>query len=261
MTTIFVPCDTKNRYKMIIAYNGKNYHGSQIQAASKTTNGNIPNTIQSELEKTLSTLTNKKIKVIFSGRTDKGVHAKGQVVHFDILGELNVERFLNALNGNLPEDISVSELSLTDNHFHAQKSAKSRWYRYTIVNRFQRDVWDGHSLHVREKLDIERMNKCLSYLIGEHDFSSFKSAQTNNPAKICKMYKACCVASNEFIYVDFIADRFLYNMIRTIIGTLLMIEHNSYNPTKMKEILELKDRKYAGKTVDPDGLMLMEIKY
>lgn len=261
MSEIWVPSDEKRRYKLEISYIGTNFSGSQIQAVSQTTNGKEPRTVQSELEKVICTLTNRKIKTIFSGRTDAGVHSKGQVVHFDILGELDVRRFENALNGNLPSDISVRKLELTDKTFHAQKSAIARFYRYKIANRHQRNVWDGHSLLVRKPLDIERINKCLELLIGEHDFSSFKSSQTNNPAKICKMYKAHCVASGDFIYFDFIADRFLYNMIRTIIGTILWIENNNLSPTKMLEILNAKDRKTAGATISPDGLVLMKVIY
>ena len=261
MSEIWVPKTEKKRYKMTVSYIGNDFSGSQIQAASQTTNGQEPRTVQSELEKVFCTLTNRKIKTIFSGRTDAGVHSKGQVVHFDILGELDVRRFENALNGNLPNDISVSNLALTDKTFHAQKSAIARYYRYTIVNRPQRNVWDGHSLLVRKSLDVERMNKCLEFLTGEHDFSAFKSSQTNNPAKICNMYKAKCVASNDFIYFDFVANRFLYNMIRTIIGTILWIENNNFDPTKMLEILNSKDRRNAGATISPDGLVLMKVIY
>ncbi|MCQ2790309.1 MAG: tRNA pseudouridine(38-40) synthase TruA [bacterium] len=261
MSEIWQPDGIKRRYKLVISYIGNDFSGSQIQAVSETTNGLEPRTVQSELEKVFCTLTNRKIKTIFSGRTDAGVHSKGQVVHFDILGELDVRRFENALNGNLPNDISVSKLELTDKTFHAQKSALARFYRYKITNRPQRNVWDGHSLLVRKPLDVERMNKCLEFLIGEHDFSAFKSSQTNNPAKICNMYKAHCVASNDFIYFDFVADRFLYNMIRTIIGTILWIENNNFDPTKMLEILNSKDRTKAGATISPDGLVLMKVIY
>ena len=114
---------------------------------------------------------------------------------------------------------------------------------------------------VRYPLDIERMNKALSYLIGEHDFTSFKKVRTSNPAKICNMYKAQATREGDFVYIDFIADRFLYNMIRLIVGTLLVLERNSLAPETLKEILEARDITKAGSTISPEGLTLVEVIY
>ena len=249
------------RYLIEIEYIGTSYAGSQKQP-NKMPNRNKPViTIQDELEKAISTLTKTKIKTIFSGRTDAGVHAKGQVAHFDTELELNPSKFVNSLNGILPNTISVKGLKQVEKSFHAQKSAVARHYRYVIANRVQRSCWDEHCLPVRYPLDIERMNKSLSYLIGEHDFSAFKKSRTTNPAKVCKMYKAQAVKQGDYIYIDFIADRFLYNMIRLIVGTLLWMERNSFNPEVMKEILDSKDITKAGSTISPEGLTLIEVIY
>ena len=105
------------------------------------------------------------------------------------------------------------------------------------------------------------MNCSLSYLIGEHDFSSFKSMKTDNPAKDCIVYKAECTKSDDFIVIEIAANRFLYNMVRTIVGTLLMIEHNKLEPEFMKDVLEAKDRTKAGPTISPDGLTLIKVGY
>lgn len=251
------------KYSIILEYIGTNYAGSQVQPDEET--------IQSELNKALCTLkvvagfnedgTPKSIKTIFSGRTDAGVHSKGQVVHFESFEPIVASRFLNSLNGLLPDDISVKSIQEVDEKFHAQMSAKYRVYQYKIVNRQQRSVWDGHSLLVREPLDLKRMNQSLSYLIGEHDFTSFKSMRTQNPAKDCIVYKAQCTKEGDVITFEIAANRFLYNMVRTIVGTLLMIEHNKFKPEFMKKVLEAKDRTKAGPTISPDGLTLMEVGY
>lgn len=241
------------KYSMIVEYVGTNYSGSQVQPDKAT--------IQSELNKALCTLEKSIEKTIFSGRTDAGVHSKGQVVHFESEKPIVASRFLNSINGILPEDISVKSLNEVDDTFHAQLSAKYRVYQYKIVNRQQRSVWDGHSLLIREPLDLERMNKSLEYLIGEHDFTSFKSSKTENPAKDCVVYKACCTKEGDVITFEIAANRFLYNMVRTIVGTLLMIEHNKFEPEFMKEVLEAKDRTKAGPTISPDGLTLMKVGY
>lgn len=252
------------KYSIIVEYIGTNYSGSQVQPGEKT--------IQSELDKALCTLTRStvksddsgssyKVKTIFSGRTDAGVHSRGQVVHFELKKPIVASRFLNSLNGLLPDDISVKSIQEVEDSFHAQISAKYRRYQYKIVNRKQRSVWDGHSLLVREPLDIERMNKALSYLIGVHDFTSFKSMRATNPAKDCIVYKAFCSKKDDEIIFEIVANRFLYNMVRTIVGTLLLIEHNKFEPEFMKEVLDAKDRTKAGPTISPDGLTLMEVGY
>lgn len=255
------------KYSMIVEYIGTNYAGSQIQPDRTT--------VQSVLESALSTLIkdstlkkdsgssklSRNIKTVFSGRTDAGVHSIGQVVHFESSKPIVASRFLNSMNGILPNDISVRALKEVDDDFHAQLSAKYRVYRYKIVNRLQRSAWDSHSLLVREPLELERMNASLSYLVGEHDFTSFKSVRTDNPAKICTVYKAECTKSGDVITFEIAANRFLYNMVRTIVGTLLYMEQNKLEPEFMKEVLEAKDRAKAGQTINPDGLTLVEVGY
>lgn len=250
------------RYVLVIEYIGTNYAGSQIQKGKKGSNPQPQNnTIQGELEKALSTLTKHKIKTVFSGRTDAGVHAKEQYVHFDTDYDCMDAKTINSLNGLLPKDISVKSIERKDKTFHAQKSAKYRWYRYKIINRKQRSAWDNNVLLVRDNLDVNRINESLKFLEGEHDFTAFKKVKTLNPAKICTIYKACCLKKGDEIIIDIIANRFLYNMIRTIVGTLLMIEKKSLAPVTIKEILDSKDRTKVGPTISPDGLTLMKVIY
>lgn len=241
------------RYAIKVEYVGKNYSGSQVQPNK--------NTIQGELEIALYTLLKKKIKTIFSGRTDSGVNAKGQIVHFETDRQIVASRFIASLNGLLPDDISVSEIKEIPKDFHAQKSAKKRYYQYVFYNRKQRSAFDGDLMLVKYDLDIQRMQKSLEYLKGEHDFSAFRSSGSNVTNKICFIYKAECKKLDDMIVIDIVGNRFLYNMVRAIVGTLLLIEKKNLPPEFMKEILDGKDRTKAGKTVNPNGLTLMKVEY
>ena len=239
------------RYAISVQYVGKNYSGSQIQLeVGKPIEAP---TIQGELEKALCTLIlgkryteqnsenasqyNRPIRAIFSGRTDKGVNALAQVVHFD------------------------TDETIVDDSFHAQKTAKKRHYRFEFINRRCKNAFDGDLLRVKFKTDVERMQKSLNYLLGEHDFSSFKSSGTLNPSKICTIYEATVSKVGDKVSIDIIGNRFLYNMVRTIVGTLLEIEGHNLAPEHMKEVLEAKDRTKAGMTVSPYGLTLMKVMY
>lgn len=246
------------RYAIKVEYIGKNYSGSQKQGVN---DNKTPKTIQSELEIALYILLNSKIKTIFSGRTDRGVNAKGQVVHFESDKPIVASRFINSLNGLLPDDIAVSEIKEVPKGFHAQKSAKKRYYQYVFYNRKHRSAFDGDLMLVKYDIDIQRMQKALEYLDGEHDFSAFRSSGSTVPNKICFIYKAECKKLGDTIVIDIVGNRFLYNMVRAIVGTLLLIEKNNLPPEFIKEILDGKDRTKAGKTVNPYGLTLMKVEY
>ena len=254
------------RYALKVQYIGKNYAGSQIQfEAGKEIE--TP-TIQGELEKAISTLifgdtenTDRRFKTIFSGRTDKGVNSLGQVVHFDTDKPIVASKFVYQLNEILPDDISVSDLKQVDNEFHAQKSAKRRHYRYEFINRKCKNAFDGDLLRVKFDINTERIQKCLNYLLGEHDFSSFKSSGTLNPSKVCFIEKAEVNKLGDRVVIDIAGNRFLYNMVRTIVGTLLEIEGHNLPAEHMKEVLETKDRRKAGATISPYGLTLVGVTY
>jgi tRNA pseudouridine38-40 synthase len=241
------------RYAIKLEYIGKNYCGSQKQPSK--------NSVQDKLEDALCTLIKTKIKTIFSGRTDKGVNSKGQIVHFDTNEPIVASRFINSMNGILPNDISISDIKKVQDNFHAQRWAKKRYYRYEFINRKQRSVFDRDLMLVRYECNIERMNKALNYLKGEHDFSSFRGSDSNVPSSICFIYNISCQKVDDKIILDIVGNRFLYNMVRIIIGTLLLIEKNNLPPETMKEILESKNRIKAGQTVSPLGLTLMEVEY
>ena len=253
------------RYALNVQYIGKNYAGSQIQFE----NGKMIElpTIQGELEKAISTLigvknaNNRPIKTIFSGRTDRGVNALGQVVHFDYDKDIVASDFIYHVNEILPSDISISDLRIVSSSFHAQKSAKSRYYRYELVNRRYKQAYDGDILRVKYDLYVERMQSALNFLLGEHDFSSFKSSGTLNPSKVCLISRAEVEKQGDRVFIHIEGNRFLYNMVRTIVGTLLEIEGHKLPVEHMKDVLEARDRKKAGQTVSPLGLTLIEVKY
>ena len=253
------------RYALDVQYRGKNYDGSQIQfEAGKE----VGNTIQGELEKVLCTLieskaqiNNRPIKTIFSGRTDKGVNALGQVVHFDTDKEIVASKFIYQMNEILPDDISVSNLRIVPDSFHAQKSAKARYYRYELINRRYKQAFDGDILRVKYELDIERMQTALNFLLGEHDFSSFKSSGTLNPSKVCFISRADVEKQGDRVFIHIEGNRFLYNMVRTIVGTLLEIEGHNLPVEHMKIVLGAGARRKAGQTVSPYGLTLVKVKY
>ena len=256
------------RYAFKVQYIGKNYAGSQIQFENGEEIAEA--TIQGELEKALSTLiiggdpeTRKKrpIKTVFSGRTDRGVNSKGQVVHFETDRTIVASKFVYSMNEILPNDISISDLTEVEKTFHAQKSAKKRFYRFEFINRRYKNAFDGDLELVKFPVDVIRMQKALNYLKGEHDFSAFKSSGTLNPSKICFIYDANVEKQGDKVIIDIEGNRFLYNMVRTIIGTLLQIEGHNLEPEHMKRVLESLDRTKAGRTVSPYGLTLMNVEY
>ena len=257
------------RYALDVQYRGKNYAGSQIQFQDGEPIAEP--TIQGEIERAISTLIyggksvnnkqNRQVKTIFSGRTDKGVNALGQVLHFDTDKNIVASDFIYHINEILPDDISVNNLRVVPDRFHAQKSAISRYYRYEFINRRYKQAFDSDIPRVKFGVNIERMQKSLNYLLGEHDFSSFKSSGTLNPSKVCTLTRAEVEKQGDRVFIHIEGNRFLYNMVRTIVGTLLEIEGHNLEPEHMKEVLEAKDRTKAGQTVSPYGLTLMRVDY
>ena len=248
------------RYLLSFEYEGRNFFGSQKQPDKRT--------VQEELNKAICTLIkNNSTKIIMAGRLDKGVSAKCHTAHFDVENNLDEFKFLNSLNAILPDDIAAFKLLKTDNSFHAQKSAKFRHYRYLIRNSFIKPVFDKNNLFIRKPLNVDIMNEAIQNIIGTHDFSAFKSV-SDNPSTVCEIYFANVIKKpigNEidgnYIEINIIGNRFLYNMVRAITGTLLMIEKDGFGPEKMKEILNSKNRALAGHNVEPYGLTLIKTGY
>ena len=257
---------SKTRYIIYFEFLGADFFGSQKQPDKRT--------VQGEIEKALNvlacTLKKDKVNIFLSGRTDAKVSSKYQTAHFDLDNKIeNIDNFLYKLNCILPDDVKIFGLEEAENSFHAQKDAKYKHYRYSIQNDHVASVFLKNCLFYPYcRLDINRMNKCLSFLIGHHDFSAFKS-KSDNPYNDCIIYYAKAIERIEeferkrqkFIFIDIVGNRFLYNMVRTIVGQLLLIERNNLNPRVMKEILDLKDRTKAANTAPAEALCLEYVGY
>jgi tRNA pseudouridine38-40 synthase len=240
--------------KLTISYDGVNYSGWQNQPGKKT--------IEGELQRAVSELTGTLTKVNGASRTDAGVSALGQVANFIINSPIPAENFVKAINHRLPKDIVVTEAIEVNSDFDASGSAKSKLYRYTIFAGKNRNVLKTRNCwHRPGKLDIAAMDTAAQILVGTYDFKSFAAAADKRESSV-RTVTLCRVTQEEkWIYIDIEADRFLYNMVRNIVGTLVEVGRGRWKPEKIKEILEAKDRTAAGPTAPPEGLCLMEIKY
>lgn len=240
--------------KLTIEYDGKEYHGWQKQ----------PNrlNIQGEIEKAIETITGEKVELIGSGRTDSGVHAFAQVANFKIENNFPIEKMAIAINSQLKKSIRIQKAEEVEENFHSRYHCHRKTYAYVIDNSEQGSaIYRNLSYHVPQALDIEAMKKGAEYLIGEHDFSSFKSSGTSNKSSIRTIYKVKVFKERERIVIELTGNGFLYNMVRIISGTLLEIGLKERKPEEMKSILEAKDRQKAGKTLPAHGLFLKNVEY
>jgi tRNA pseudouridine38-40 synthase len=240
--------------KLTISYDGLNYSGWQNQRGKRT--------IQNELERALGELTGVFIKVNGASRTDAGVSTLGQVANFIIDSPIPTENFVKALNHRLPKDIVITEAAEVNRSFDASGSAKSKLYRYTIFTGKNRNVLKTRNCwHRPAALDIAAMNAAAKILIGKKDFKSFASAADKRESSVRTVMQCEVTQKDKWVYIDIEADRFLYNMARNIVGTLVEIGRGKWKPEKINEILEAKDRKAAGPIAPAAGLCLIWIKY
>jgi len=240
--------------KLTISYDGLNYSGWQDQPGK--------NTIQGKLQQALGDLTGKFIKISGASRTDAGVSALGQAVSFITDSPIPTENFVKALNHRLPRDIIVTEAVEVNQDFDVSSSAKCKLYRYTIFTGKNRNVLKTRNCwHLPISLDIEAMNAAAKLLIGRKDFKSFASAADKRENSVRNVMKCEVTQEDKWVYIDIEADRFLYNMVRNIVGTLVEIGRGKWKPEKITEILEAKNRTAAGPIAPAAGLCLMWIKY
>ncbi|MCH2215662.1 MAG: tRNA pseudouridine(38-40) synthase TruA [Flavobacteriales bacterium] len=239
------------RYFLKLAYDGSNYSGWQIQP--KVT------TVQGTLEAALKILVKDFRALIGCGRTDTGVHAKEYFAHFDTELPLN-EEFLYKLNAILPLDISVYECYEVDKQRHARFTAGYREYQYFM--HFKKIPFkNAYSVYHVKQLDIDRLNEGSKHLLGKHDFTSFSKSNTQVKTNICRVQKAVWEPIDEGIVFTIGANRFLRNMVRAIVGTLLPIGEGLESPEYILKVIEKKDRSSAGKSAHPQGLFLNRIIY
>lgn len=218
--------------------------------------------IQGEIEKAIEELTNEKVELIASGRTDSGVHSLGQVANFKTNSNLEIEKIPYAINSKLKKSIRIKKAEEVDEKFHARYNCKKKRYRYTINNSEQGSaIYRNLEYHVPKKLNISKMKNAIKYIEGEHDFSSFKSSGTSSKSSVRVIYKAEIIEDGEKIYIELTGNGFLYNMVRIIAGTLVEVGLEKIEPEEIKNIIEKKERILAGKTLPAHGLCLMEVQY
>lgn len=243
--------------KLTIAYDGTAYHGFQEQRGTE-----LP-TIQEELENHLSSLAGRKVQVIGAGRTDAGVHARGQVVNFDASGwNIPTHRIPLALNGVLPRDIAALKADEVPAGFHARFSAKSKIYTYSVHNTRVPDPFlMRYSYFFPRPLDLAAMRQAAQYFRGRQDFAAFKAEGTPVKSTIRTIYDIQVITKGEMVDLVFHGDGFLHHMVRIITGTLLEVGLKKYPPEEIAGILASRDRTRAGPTAPPQGLCLMEVIY
>ncbi|HHF98528.1 MAG TPA: tRNA pseudouridine(38-40) synthase TruA [Candidatus Aerophobetes bacterium] len=240
--------------KLVLEYEGTAYYGWQIQP-------DVP-TVQGKVEEALLKIFKRKIKVVSAARTDRGVHAKGQVVNFKIPCSFSPFSMVQALNSILPSDIRVRKAEEVSDNFHARYSACYKVYRYFIYNHFLLSPWlRRFSWWVRVPLNCDLMREAASYLLGRHDFSSFQNSGSPSENPIKFMEKIEISKKGFLISIQVKADSFLYKMVRNITGTLVEVGRGKISPEKMRVILEARDRRKAGPTAPPQGLFLWKVGY
>ena len=240
--------------KLTIEYDGKDFNGWQKQ----------PNklNIQGEIERVIENITGEKVELIASGRTDAGVHAMGQVANFKTNSNIDIDKFPIAINSQVKNSIRIQNAEEVDEKFHSRFNCKKKTYRYVIDNsKYGSAIYRNVSYHMPIQLNVEEMKKAIKYFEGEHDFKAFKSSGTSSKSSVRTIYKANIITEGPNIAIDLTGNGFLYNMVRIIVGTLVDVGLGKIKSDDITNIIESKDRTKAGKTLPPQGLMLLRVEY
>lgn len=237
---------------MILEYDGTSYHGWQRQENSLS--------IQQVVEEALKRLTGKKIGVVAAGRTDTGVHARQQVVHFQLPGDLPAEKVRMGLNAHLPADIVVKQAEEAPENFHARFDARKRTYHYYLL--FEPTaIYRNFCWQVFYRLRREMLEQLAELLVGEHDFGAFSRVNIEAKNKICRVYESRWFREGDFLVYRIVANRFLHGMVRSIVGTMVDVARGRFTIEQFRHIFQSKDRNLAGTAAPPQGLFLQEIQY
>ncbi|WP_166823598.1 tRNA pseudouridine(38-40) synthase TruA [Thalassoroseus pseudoceratinae] len=261
--------------RLTIAYDGTNYVGWQVQP-----NGT---SVQSVVESAIEKLTGESVRILAAGRTDSGVHALGQVVSFPTNSRIPADQFRRGLQNFLPDDVVVRESCDVGPEFHATYSAVRKRYRYVILNRREGDAFLGRFVWpVRQRLNLDHMRAASQHLIGTHDFRCFESHWPNKATSVRTIFEAkwgrsttwsmwepAAVGSDgesddqsgSFLWFEVVADGFLYNMVRAIVGTLVKVGRGRWEPDRVRTIIDQQDRSQAGETAPACGLYLVNVEY
>jgi tRNA pseudouridine38-40 synthase len=242
------------RLAAIVEYDGSRFCGWQRQAHARS--------VQGVVEDALSKVADEPVQVTVAGRTDAGVHALAQVIHFDTSAVRSEYSWVRGTNTHLPPDVALLWAAPVDDDFHARYSASGRHYHYVILNRPVRPTYLAHRVtHEFRLLDVRAMQEAARYLLGEHDFTSFRAAecQAKNPVRELRVLEV--VRHGEFVHIRASANAFLQHMVRNLAGVLMTIGAGERPPLWAREVLDARDRAAGGVTAAPDGLYLREIEY
>ena len=240
--------------KLVIEYDGTNYCGWQIQKNGPT--------VQETLTKILTRITGHKITLYGAGRTDSGVHSIGQTANFLTASRLTPYQFLRAINDHLPRDIVTRSVKEVPKSFNSRYAAKSKIYRYTILNSIIPKVFNRNLYYfLPYKISIDRMKKAVRYFVGRHNFKAFAAKSPQKDDCNRRIYSIKITQDTDYVYIDIKGNGFLHNMVRTIVGTLLWVSHGKIQPEDIKDIIKSEDRKKAGPTVPAKGLCLVKVNY
>ena len=239
------------RFFIELSYKGTSYHGWQVQPNA--------NTVQAEINKALSLILNAKIEVVGAGRTDAGVHAKKMFAHFDFDVQFDFMTTIIKLNSFLPNDIAVRSFCKVKGGASSRFDALSRIYNYNIIQR--KSPFKTTAYFVHKVLDVEKMNLACQYLLGKQDFTSFSKSNTQTFTNNCNVMMASWQWQDGELVFNIKADRFLRNMVRAVVGTLLEVGVGKINPEQVKKIIAQHDRSTAGTSVPANALFLSEIEY
>lgn len=242
------------RLVLWLEYDGTEFHGWQTQPGQRT--------VQAELEGALFRMCNEPVRIVGSGRTDSGVHALGQVAHFDTKSPISPEKFRLGLNTLIGRDVSVLDCREAREAFHAQFDARRKTYRYRILNRRTPSALRRHRVwHVRASLDLERMRRAAGALQGDHDFTSFCAAGGSDASAVRRVERLEVRKEGDEVIVETTAEGFLRHMVRNIVGTLVEVGRGDRGPESIPDLLAARDRTLAAPTAPAQGLYLVAVDY
>ncbi len=242
------------RIALGLEYDGTSYNGWQRQRSGTG--------VQQRVEEALSKVANEQVEAVCAGRTDTGVHATGQVVHFDTQSERSDRGWLLGANSNLPTDINVTWATPVDERFHARYSAASRSYRSLILNRLQRSaLYRDRAWWVFEPLDAKQMHEAAQALLGEHDFSAYRAAGCQASKPVREVFSIAVSRDADWISIEISANAFLQHMVRNIAGTLVAIGCGDQPMDWAAKVLASRDRTVGGVAAPPHGLTLVKVHY
>ena len=242
------------RIAAIVEYDGSQFSGWQRQDHARS--------VQGAVEEALSTVADETVQVTVAGRTDAGVHALAQVIHFDTSAARSEYSWVRGANSNLPSDVALLWAAPVDDGFHARYSASGRHYHYVILNRPVRPTYLARRVtHEFRLLDVKPMQEAARHLVGEHDFTSFRAAECQAKSPVRELRALEVTRHGELVHVRAHANAFLQHMVRNLAGVLMTIGAGEREPVWAREVLEARDRAAGGVTAAPDGLYLREIEY